>query len=125
MNTINFQKSGVNITVCQLDEDKVDDMRLNLSESAPSEFQSMGSAMSRSSSNSRDGKKCQEISPRSICSQGSQGMTYLSLNGNMQNCNISPTGGKQDSNTYCTPEGKSEEVCDSARYQPKFMQFGV
>ena len=38
MNTINFQKGGVNITVSQLDDDRMDGMRLNLSESTPSEF---------------------------------------------------------------------------------------
>ena len=115
-----------NITVTQLDDEPMDDdMKLNLSESAPSEFRSMSSMMSRSPSSGRAAAKyCQERSPHSISSQGSQGMSHLSVNRTLRlDRNGSPCG--PAANAYCTPEGRNEVVCDSARNQPKFAQYGV
>ena len=110
----------MNITVTQLDDEPMDDMKLNLSESVPSEFHSMSSQVSRSSSSGRADEYGQERSPHSM---NSEGMSHLSVNNLRLNKNGSIMG--QPGNAYCTPEGKNEEVCDSARNRPKFMQFGV
>ena len=113
MNT-NGTSNKFSITVSQLDED-FNDVNINMSaasasESMRSDFMSLSSKKSRSSSG--HGRRNESRSPRSLNgSTESPGIHFLAVNKNSSSVG---------SNTYNTPEGRHEEVCNSARNLPKF-----
>ena len=94
------------------------DMKINFSaasasESIQSDFMSMSSRKSRSSSgNGRN----QSRSPRSLGNESasSPACNFLTINKNSSS----------NGSTYHTPEYRNETICDSARNQPKFQIYG-
>ena len=111
MNT-NGTINKFSITISQLDED---DANINMSaasasESMRSDFMSLSSKKSRSSSG--NARRNASKSPRSLNgSTESPGIHFLCVNKNSSSVG---------SNNYNTPEGRHEDVCNSARNLPKF-----
>ena len=111
-----------NITVSKLDEDDQPEMRLNLTESIPSEFNSI-SSFTNTPNKSNEGQ-AMELSPRSFHSRNSDDICYLSVNRNTEAFAVSDSH-SQDGNAYCTPESRDERQSVSTGSNPKFVRFGV
>ena len=65
----------------------------------------------------------ESMSPREVCSPSINQYDLLKVNNLMLNSKSSPASNSEEA--YCTPEGKNEEICGSARNNPKFTKYGV